>query len=379
MLWALEVKEWTFQSDHLWRELVREAVADNFRITLNKMCCMMKPEVFDGDMMMINCDSNATDSVDWSIGLVDKLVENGGSDAIFQYTNPKGSKQPIQKKDKLVEIGGLDASFQYNNPKHSNQPVQKKKHDVEGVISFVENGGLDISYQDKRMSVQPQPLLIVPSKPNESENFTFDCKSRGHSNNPLTKRNNDWERVDNMIDYREESCFDAIIEYALISSGKSRTSSPLTENVGNPLKNLTEKVRKHLSYLGWEIEFMNKDASRFRYTSPEGKTYLSLRQVCQDLHQLAVEIYSPVSPDDHRSVLSTYEDLELPPVELQVNDLLCPVIEKPQPSEGKCTVPCLGDRVDIDGEYFSHALLQYYFYGLDRKDAVQVSNLKSQA
>ena len=68
---------------------------------------MMKPEVFgnchavepigstsplDGDMMMINCDSNATDSVDWSIGLVDKLVENGGSDAIFQYTNPKGSK-----------------------------------------------------------------------------------------------------------------------------------------------------------------------------------------------------------------------------------------------------------------------------------------------
>ena len=91
-----------------------------------------------------------------------------------------------------------------------------------------------------------------------------------------------------MIDYRAESCFDAIIEYALISSGKSRPSNPLTENVGNPLKKLTEKVRKHLSYLGWEIEFMNKDAPRFRYTSPEGKTYLSLRQVCQDLHQLAV-------------------------------------------------------------------------------------------
>ena len=124
---------------------------------------------------------------------------------------------------------------------------------------------------------------------------------------------------------------------------------------------------------------MNKDASRFRYTSHEGKTYLSLRQVCQDLHQLAVEIYSPVSPDDHRSVLSTYEDLELPPVEFQVNDLLCPLIEKPQPSEGKCTVPYLGDRVDIDGEYFPHAVVQYYFHGLDRKDAVQVSNLKSQA
>ena len=386
--------EWTFQSDHLWRELVWEAVADNFRITLNKICCMLKPEVFgnchavepigstsplDGDMMMINCDSNATDSVDWSVGLVDKLDGNNGSDASFQYTNPKGSKQPVQKKDKLVEIGGLDASFQYTNPKHSNQPVQKKKHDVEGVISFVENGELDISYQDKLLSVQPQPLLIVPSKPNESENFTFDCKSRGHSNNPLTKRNNDWERVDNMIDYRAESCFDAIIEYALISSGNSRPSNPLTENVGNPLKKLTEKVRKHLSYLGWEIEFMNKDASRFRYTSPEGKTYLSLRQVYQDLHQLAVEIYSPISPDDHRSVLSTYEDLEFPPVELQMNDLLCPLIEKPQPSEGKCTVPCLGDRVDIDGEYFPHAVVQYYFHGLDRKDAVQVSNLKSQA
>ena len=121
----------------------------------------------------------------------------------------------------MVEIGGLDASFQYTNPKHSNQPVQKKEHDVEGVISFVENGGLDISYHDKLMSVQPQPLLIVPSKPNESENFTFDCKSRGHSNNPLTKRNNDWERVDNMIDYRQNPALMQLLNMHLFLLGRA--------------------------------------------------------------------------------------------------------------------------------------------------------------
>ena len=279
---GFEKVEWTFQSDSLWRELVQEAVAENFGITLNNICCMLKLEVLgnchdvepigstsplDGDMMMINGDANATDSVNCSVRLVDKLVENGGSDASFQYTNKKSSNQPVLKK-----------------------------HDV-GVISFVENGELDMPYQCKVVSVQPQPPLIEPSKPNESENFTFDYKSRRLSN----------------------------------------------------------------------------------YTSPEGKTYRSVGQVCQDLHQPVVGIDSPISQDDQRSVLSPFEDLEFAPVELQVDDLSCPLIEKPQASEGKYTVPCHHDRVDIDDEYCPQAVVQYYFHGLDRKDVVLGSNLKSKA
>ncbi|KAL6341095.1 hypothetical protein AAG906_032210 [Vitis piasezkii] len=356
-----KVKEWTCPSNALWRELVREAIADNFRITLNKICSMLKPEVLanchavelirgisplDGSMMMTNNDANATNSGDYSIGLVDKLVENGGLATRFQYTDPKCS---------------------------SNQHVQEK-HEVDGVIPFVENSGLDMPYRDKEMSVQPQPLLVIPSKPNKLENFTFDCKSEGYSNNPSANRKNDWRRVDTDILHGAESCFDAIIEYALISSGKRKPPNSLTEN-----------VRKHLSYLGWKIEFMNKDVPRFRYTSPEGKTYLSLRQVCQDLRRPAAGIDSPISQDDQRSLLSPYDDLAFPLVKLQVNDLSSQLIEKSQVSKGKWTVPSHDDRVDIDHEYCPQAVVNYYFLGLDkkehhsRKDDIRSLNLKSKA
>ncbi|CBI15934.3 unnamed protein product, partial [Vitis vinifera] len=304
-----KVKEWTCPSNALWRELVREAIADNFRITLNKICSMLKPEV-------------------------------------FQYTDPKCS---------------------------SNQHVQEK-HEVDGVIPFVENSGLDMPYRDKEMSVQPQPLLVIPSKPNKLENFTFDCKSEGYSNNPSANRKNDWRRVDTDILHGAESCFDAIIEYALISSGKRKPPNSLTEN-----------VRKHLSYLGWKIEFMNKDFPRFRYTSPEGKTYLSLRQVCQDLRRPDAGIDSPISQDDQRSLLSPYDDLAFPLVKLQVNDLSSQLIEKSQVSKGKWTVPSHDDRVDIDHEYCPQAVVNYYFLGLDkkehhsRKDDIRSLNLKSKA
>ncbi|RVW56592.1 hypothetical protein CK203_086750 [Vitis vinifera] len=77
-----KVKEWTCPSNALWRELVREAIADNFRITLNKICSMLKPE------MLANCHVVEPIRGDYSIGLVDKLVENGGLATRFQYTDP---------------------------------------------------------------------------------------------------------------------------------------------------------------------------------------------------------------------------------------------------------------------------------------------------
>ena len=57
-----------------------------------------------------------------------------------------------------------------------------------------------------------------------------------------------------------ESCSDPITEYALGSAGYKRPPNVLKEN-----------VRKHLSYLGWRIEFTNKDMPRYRYISPQGK------------------------------------------------------------------------------------------------------------
>ncbi|RVW56593.1 Increased DNA methylation 1 [Vitis vinifera] len=187
------------------------------------------------------------------------------------------------------------------------------------------------------MSVQPQPLLVIPSKPNKLENFTFDCKSEGYSNNPSANRKNDWRRVDTDILHGAESCFDAIIEYALISSGKRKPPNSLTENV------------------------------------------------CQDLRRPAAGIDSPISQDNQRSLLSPYDDLAFPLVKLQVNDLSCQLIEKSQVSKGKWTVPSHDDRVDIDHEYCPQAVVNYYFLGLDkkghhsRKDDIRSLNLKSKA
>ncbi|KAL5844702.1 hypothetical protein ACOSQ4_010660 [Xanthoceras sorbifolium] len=65
---------------------------------------------------------------------------------------------------------------------------------------------------------------------------------------------------------------------------------------------LVDAVRGHLSYLGWRIEYL-RFKGLFRYISPEGKLYVSLRQICQDLGSSTGEIGAEISQDDQKKPL----------------------------------------------------------------------------
>ena len=156
-----------------------------------------------------------------------------------------------------------------------------------------------------------------------------------------------------------ESCSDPITEYALGSAGYKRPPNVLKEN-----------VRKHLSYLGWRIEFTNKDMPRYRYISPQGKTYQSLRQVCLDLGKPAMGTDSQIFPVVQKNLCSSGNDVRKSQVSKQ---------EKTGPycDEG------ISDTIDIEREYCPHAVIEYYSLGWNKKDrkrkAISTSNLIDKA
>ncbi|KAJ6409317.1 hypothetical protein OIU84_008918 [Salix udensis] len=86
-----------------------------------------------------------------------------------------------------------------------------------------------------------------------------------------------------------EFCPDAIIKYAQMGNKKPRGT-------------LIKDVRKHLAHQRWKIELMkDKGRSRLRYTSPVGKLYHSLRQVCLDFCESDNGIFSPTSEGKQNS------------------------------------------------------------------------------
>uniref|UniRef100_A0A7N0VI94 Uncharacterized protein n=1 Tax=Kalanchoe fedtschenkoi TaxID=63787 RepID=A0A7N0VI94_KALFE len=79
-----------------------------------------------------------------------------------------------------------------------------------------------------------------------------------------------WLRAEGVIVGSPEFCPDAVDGYLLHTLR------------GKPGRDLTDRLRKHLLYLGWKIEFLREETRpRMRYTSPEGVLFMSLVKVCE--------------------------------------------------------------------------------------------------
>ncbi|KAL9688256.1 hypothetical protein QQ045_032675 [Rhodiola kirilowii] len=79
-----------------------------------------------------------------------------------------------------------------------------------------------------------------------------------------------WLNAENVMVFEPEFCPDVITEYLRMSE--------------NLRKTLTHKLRKHLLYLGWKVEYRKETSqTRMRYTSPTGKFYMSLVKICEDM------------------------------------------------------------------------------------------------
>ncbi|KAK0583809.1 hypothetical protein LWI29_003372 [Acer saccharum] len=82
-----------------------------------------------------------------------------------------------------------------------------------------------------------------------------------------------WKLADPDL-FPPEYCPDSVTKYTA-----SRPNAP------NKLwRSLFHNVRKHLVFLGWRIECTaSDDTPKFRYTSPDGELFMSLREACQKL------------------------------------------------------------------------------------------------
>ncbi|KAL5742144.1 hypothetical protein ACOSP7_028876 [Xanthoceras sorbifolium] len=128
--------------------------------------------------------------------------------------------------------------------------------------------------------------------------------------------------------YPPEYCPDAVIKYT-VSGPKTPKSLP---------RSLFNKVRNHLAFLGWRIECMvSDDSPKFRYTSPDGDSFFTLRQACQKLKQPARKMDSAMAQDCPKGFLGKQE-----------ND---------------------SDRDSFvdEPEYFPEAIVYWYLHGLERK------------
>lgn len=97
-----------------------------------------------------------------------------------------------------------------------------------------------------------------------------------------------WRPADLDMVPRAEFCPNSVIEYC---SHKHADRS---------------KLRMHLAYLGWKIEFVRENSIlRMRYISPDGKLYYSLVKVCEALMDPTLDIVPFSSPDN--TIISSSE------------------------------------------------------------------------
>ncbi|PSS09497.1 Increased DNA methylation like [Actinidia chinensis var. chinensis] len=116
------------------------------------------------------------------------------------------------------------------------------------------------------------------------------------------------------------------------------------------------KVRKHLAYLGWKIEFaIDRTIIRMRYTSPHGKTYMSLVKACEALLEPALEIV-PFASQDKKCVSDAVSD----------SPFSSPLSEQPQASMDVHVVP--PPDIVVEPEYCPQAVVDYYSLGLLKKN-----------
>ncbi|CAK9149220.1 unnamed protein product, partial [Ilex paraguariensis] len=147
-----------------------------------------------------------------------------------------------------------------------------------------------------------------------------------------------------------EFCPEAITEY----TNKSKLEMPSSI--------LALKARKHLSYLGWKIEFVREnDKPKLRYISHDGKCYHSLRQLCLDLRDPGS---APISQDEQSSDVPSRGGRVSSPLSTK-NPLLC----KEAP---KANMVSHLNAVVVEPEYCPQAVEEYYLEGSEDNNGGRV-------
>ncbi|KAF5744495.1 hypothetical protein HS088_TW07G00067 [Tripterygium wilfordii] len=208
-------------------------------------------------------------------------------------------------------------------------------------------------------SILPLDLSVSPSSADDSEAVLSSESSEINGKYTVSKnrRSQKWQSANLEIVHDAEFCPDAMAQY--VRMGNKR---------GHPT--LWEKIRKHLKYLGWNIEYKRdyRNNSRLCYTSPLGKAYYSLRQICLELSESTTETLSPAFQRGQRS-LPTLPD-----------DYICSLITQPEPAQNqdqtsgtKLIVSSHSDGLLVEAECCPQAVIDWYECGQRNDDKDKIS------
>ncbi|XP_031743821.1 uncharacterized protein LOC101206451 isoform X2 [Cucumis sativus] len=289
----MKIREWTSPMNDLWKELVMEVIKENVDVTLKEMLRVLESsssvgcELGDSSIDIVNVDALA----------ITGESEKGNTMIRTDFNQENAFDAPDLVMEEVHTLDSLDAELLDCGPSSINFHLALGKSQLDDDTKMKTSNHLDLSCYDEALSMLPKGSS---SKASDAEVLSGASGSISRQQLPIIKDKNvkkqlkcsgrgslfKWETLSATTPLDAVSCPDAVTKYSLL--GKEKPTQALVEN-----------VKKHLLYHGWKIE-CRKDKPTFKYTSPSGKCFYSLLQVCKILEELSVETPSPVSKNETR-------------------------------------------------------------------------------
>ncbi|KAI4305297.1 hypothetical protein L6164_028670 [Bauhinia variegata] len=272
-----KIWDWTFKVKNLWKDLVLEEIDNYLALTVKEVI----PALGISNRFLEN--AQGPDSVEPTADVHhDASPNNLSGSNIRNTTSPKekdDTRNAAIPKEKDEFIPFMDIV--------PREPIRRRYdlYPIDGLPTLHLEIRLNISRPDNEVLQQDEHVPPVeemlsqnPEKPpcnNSGEASDSRCLQKGRK----SKRGTSsvcWELLKLP---RAEFCHNAVNEYLAAREKKTREL-------------LKTKVRNHLAFLGWKIEFRNMKTVykqlHYKYTSPDdGKFYMSIYKVCKHLKKEA--------------------------------------------------------------------------------------------
>lgn len=370
------LREWTSNIRDLWEELVLEVIDENLNITKKELVLNFSQCILSENHVVLQLTQPATDV---NVDPEEELVESHSNNHVDKLLNDYGviDHEAIDKNELDFSAGIIAEPLETCDLAADPYSLEMG---MDRLISVVECDGRNINYmtdattsaQSKGLCVQPQAVTASPSKLDGISSDVSFLHGEGISNNnakdpkcSTRKSRVNWVPVSSKVVPGFEYCPNAVDEYYSLYS--RRVSLKLQRSIQTD-------VWKHLFYIGWKIEYVkdkNGNKLRYRYTSPQGKYYHSLFQVCKHLKSTRDPV-SSIPQDDQKSSHASSDD--------QLSSLL---LEGPQESQDPdfCSQNVVSpySHVVVKPKCCPQAVVDYYLHDLEKSCKKDVKNMKLKA
>lgn len=297
-----KIGEWTSPMNDLWKVLVMEVIDENLDVTLKEMLQVFEISSTAGSELG---KTNVCINKNPLVNLVDFDAiaitgESVKSDVIIR----NGSNQENAFDscglvvEELLKRDGLNAEVLDSGQISTNIHLAHGESQVDNKTKKKISNNLRFYRHDEALSMLPEASSSIASDTegfsgasgavsdqrlsnvkHKNVNKQLKCSGRGSSLQ--------WVSLSATIFPDAALRPDAVTGYSFLGNEK-------------PSQAWLENARMHLLYIGWKIE-CRKDKAVFRYTSPDGKCFYSLRQVCKLLEEPTTETPPSISKTEMRN------------------------------------------------------------------------------